>query len=340
MKSFVNRQTVRDSGAKARRLTWLCCGLAAGMLLFLAACCILARDSNLRTVKAAAWTGLILSGWGTLALWMFAAEPARAEARHLEGLERETPEILEGRLFLRNDIFRIPKSVWVRKIRLEADGKDFSLNLNARLWREMPADGSLVRVTAAHRFITGLEILELAAAGGNRKAPSSLKTLKRAAGRFIPAAVLWGMAAVILSGFLLNFLTDTRPENKITIFADCEVRNAEELAEELNREMGDRIRMVKVHPFSYALFNADALAKADLYIIPDSGKEKYGTLFAEDSPVLTMYDPESGRKLAADYFCWPEGENSEAYRLYSGARSAHLEDGLARRTAELLEEME
>ena len=105
---------------------------------------------------------------------------------------------------------------------------------------------------------------------------------------------------MIFTGFVFNRITDTAPENKIVLFADCEVQNAPDLAEKLEKELDGAVRMVKIHPFTYAMFDSSRLKQADLY------------------HAYFLYDP------------------SEIYCLYTGKSSVHLEDGLARQVAELI----
>ena len=198
----------------------------------------------------------------------------------------------------------------------------------------MPPDGSLVRAETARKFITGLEVLE---AGGqaDRQKPSRWKAFTRGFGRFLLPAVLWTLTALVFTGFVFNQITDTAPKNKIVIYADCEIRNAPELAERLEKELGGAVRMVKIHPFSYAMFDTARLKQADLYIVPDSREETYCEWFAGED-ALTVRDPAAGTAAAADHFLY---EPEETYRIRTGSASVHLEDGLARRAAELLAAM-
>ena len=94
--------------------------------------------------------------------------------------------------------------------------------------------------------------------------------------------------------------------------------------------------MVKVHPFSYTMFNSDGLRQADLFLVPDSHREEYRDWFTDEGG-LPAFDPASGSAAAKEYFLYtPEGSAPEPYRLYTGGSSVHLEDGLARKAAEIL----
>ena len=336
MEYFLNETAVRENRARVRRRRRIFCAMAAAALAVFIALCLVTRTGNAAVTTRAAMAWAVLSGLAVIAWWMFALEPARAEERHLAGLAAAEKETREGRIFLREDSFRIPRSVRVRKVRLEAEGEALSLNLNEKLVSRMPPDGSAVRAETARKFITGLEVTEPGPGQPPRKAAFSGKTVLGAFGRFLMPAVLWAFIALVFTGFIFNQITDTAPQDKITIYADCEIRNAPELAERLEKELGGAVRMVKIHPFTYAMFDSSRLKQADLYIIPDSRKAEYAEWLGPEEGTA-VYDPVSGTAVAAEWFLYaPEGQAPETYRLYPGAGSVHREDGLAGRAAELL----
>ena len=332
MERFLNEEAIQHSQACARRRTRIFYALAAAALVLFIALCFVTRTGNAAVMTRIAIAWAILSGLALIAWRLFAVEPARAEERHLTGLASAEKEIREGRFFLRDDSFRIPRSVRVRKVRLETEGEALSLNLNEKLADRMPPDGSAVRVETARKFITAMEVTEAGSGQASRQKAFSGKRVLGAFGRFLLPAVLWALMAAIFTGFIFSRITDTAPRNKITLYADCEIRNAPELAERLEKELGSAVRMVQIRPFSYAMFDSSQLKQADLYIIPDSRKTEYAG-WMDPEAGTTVYDPDSGIAAAAEWFQY---EAAETYRLYQGAGSVHREDGLARRTAELL----
>ena len=335
MERFTSAEIVQESRNKANLMTRILIVAAAAMLILLIALCLLTRTGNARTMLIIAMVCSVVGGWSVMAFWIFSVEPTRAEARHLEGLAAQTPQTREGLFYLDPEGFRIPKSVRVLKVRLETGEETLSLNLNEKYRTMAPPDGSRVRVMTARKFIIGIETLETPVNPVPRKQPSAGKTIRKGIGRFLPAAVIWGFAAVMLTGFIFGRITDTDPAHKITIYADCEVQNAAELAEKLERGMDGAVRMVKVHPFSFAMFGTEQLKTADLYIVPDSRKADYADFLGEESRVTA--DPDSGLTVAGDYFIYGEtGKEPSVYRLYIGAHSVHREDGLAEKAAELL----
>lgn len=332
MERFLNEEAVQHSKARVRRNKRILCALTVAMLVSFVVLCLLTRTGNARAMLYLAMAETVLCGWGIIAFWLFSAEPSQAEEQHLAGLAQLEPETREGRLFMTESAFRIPRSVRIRKVRLETENESLSLNLNERLAHRMPPDGSRVRVETARKFITGVEVLETGSAqSAFRKPDRPGKRIFRAVGRFFLPAVLWAMLALVFTGFVFNQITDAAPADKIVIYADCEVNDAPPLAEKLENALGGAVRLVKIHPFSYAMFGSDRLKQADLYIVPDSHKEEYQEWFLPEAGV-TVYDPSSGAAVAPDVFCYSD----EPYRLYPGSASVHREDGLARTTAELL----
>ena len=69
-------------------------------------------------------------------------------------------------------------------------------------------------------------------------------------------------------------------------------------------------------------------------LIIESGKKMAASgLTVETWGNISAYDPETGLSVAGNWILY---SSEETYRLYSGAESPHLEDGAARRAAELL----
>ena len=105
--------------------------------------------------------------------------------------------------------------------------------------------------------------------------------------------------------------------------------------------MGDPIRMVRIHPFSYMMFGEEELKTADLYILPDSHMAQYRDWLVPGNEGILMFDPASGAVVAGNVFLYTEsGDVPEPYRLYIGANSPHLEDGMAEITAKQLIRMD
>ncbi len=161
----------------------------------------------------------------------------------------------------------------------------------------------------------------------------------------LPAMVLWLMLSVFFWGWIFTFLTDAEPENKLTLFADAPVADATGLAVKLEQELkNDAIRMVKVHPFTYAMLDGEQLRRADVYIVRASHVEEYREWFAplpagfvpegEEDAVLLLegvpwglriYDAAGGTGIAREHIGYHDPSlPDEDFYLMFGKASVHL----------------
>ena len=87
--------------------------------------------------------------------------------------------------------------------------------------------------------------------------------------------VLWFILSVVIWGFVFGIITDAPASKKIVIFADADIYEEKLLDIELEKNMPDGIRQIRVHSFNYVMFNDSALLNADIYIIPGSRAAEY-----------------------------------------------------------------
>ena len=162
-----------------------------------------------------------------------------------------------------------------------------------------------------------------------------MRVLRRIFSRFY-VYVLWCFFAFFAVGLLFSRLGDTDAAHKVTLFADVPAIEDAALASYLEEELPEGIRMVKVHPFSYAMFDSENLLGADLYIIPESHVEEYAGSFrpiggagfdAADGYFrngelwgVPVWDAARGEGVAADYITYPD----ENCWLFFNAASQHL----------------
>lgn len=161
----------------------------------------------------------------------------------------------------------------------------------------------------------------------------------------LPAMLLWAMLSLFLWGWIFTLLTDTDPENKLTVFADAAIPDATALAVRLEQEvLGGQIRMVKAHPFTYAMLSSEGLSRSDVYIVRESHLEEYREWFAplpeglaaalpalrlwqpEGVPTgILIWDAETGEGAAKTYITYsdPALPDEDCYLLF-GAASLHL----------------
>lgn len=188
-----------------------------------------------------------------------------------------------------------------------------------------------------------------------------MKAVKRFLSQ-VPLLILWLMFSVLLWGFVFSRITETSPEKKITLYVDAPTPRAVDLAVALEERRDENVRMVKVHPFTYAMLDSDALISADLYIIKESDMETYldwfcpvPLAFSEDTSRwekdgvlygIRIYDADTKLGIADSYIDYaPQEEPSENYYLAFGGKSLHLignenalDDSAAHLAAALLNE--
>ena len=164
--------------------------------------------------------------------------------------------------------------------------------------------------------------------------------------------VFWALLSTILWAWIFTIITDTVPEKKVTLYVQTEDCRSVELSLKLEEDKPQGIRMIKVHPFSYAVFGDQELLEADLYAVKEAEAEAMLQGFAPldgeglDTGGRELYIRDGvcyGVKLsgpeeagaAASYMGYEPGES---YYLFFNANSLHLSggDGAALRVAEAL----
>ncbi len=178
-----------------------------------------------------------------------------------------------------------------------------------------------------------------------------MRTIKKILS-LVPLLILWAMLSIFLWGFVFSHITDTDAAHKITLCVDGEAPRATDLAVLMEEKLEGAVRMVKVRPFSYAMFDAKTLTEADLFLVPASHIEEYMDWFAPLPPEFTekegawMLDGVpygyNAEQAASDYIAYDTTEaNGKDYLLF-GKKSVHLNgnenavDNLAAKAAEIL----
>ena len=158
----------------------------------------------------------------------------------------------------------------------------------------------------------------------------------------IPALILWLFLSVLVWGFVFTRITDTDAAHKLTLFADTRLTDATALAVRLEEHLGGNIRMVKVHPFTYAMLDGQQLKAADLFMIRADHMETYGEWltplpeeirgcgqeYVRDGAAwgILAYDTETKSGIASDCVSYmPPGEPEEKYYLCFGNQSLHIQ---------------
>ncbi|MBQ6430596.1 MAG: hypothetical protein IJJ99_01780 [Oscillospiraceae bacterium] len=160
--------------------------------------------------------------------------------------------------------------------------------------------------------------------------------IKRILSRF-QVYLLWALASVLLWSYVFSFLTDAKPAKKLSLYISAENVEEVELAARLEEYgLPDGIRMIKVRPFSYAMFSDRDLLSADLYIVKASEAAGWRDSFRPLPDGMTgdldlgdgvqgvrVYDAASGTGVFDELI----GYAAEDYYLFFGAQSQHTEAG-------------
>ena len=167
------------------------------------------------------------------------------------------------------------------------------------------------------------------------------------------AIAAWCVVSSIFWGWVINLVTDTVPAKKVVIFIEAEKVDELSLEEAMAPDLPERIKMAKVHSFSYAMFDAQNLLNADVYIIKASKIEEYSASLSSDAELpegkfgyseggdlprgVKVYDAATGEGYLKDFVNYYGDE--DCY-LFIGASSPHIEDGAAGYAAKLLLEIQ
>lgn len=152
--------------------------------------------------------------------------------------------------------------------------------------------------------------------------------------------VLWLLVSAVFWGWIFTLITDTVAAKKVVLYAETPAIADRELAIELEKNLPEGIRMVQVHPFTYALFNTGELMESDIYIMPE--EELAGSLgslcpipqeeagehaYLSDGTAYgwLIYDAETQTGFANQYLTYhSEREPDQNFYICFGKSSRHL----------------
>ena len=127
--------------------------------------------------------------------------------------------------------------------------------------------------------------------------------------------ILIALLSAVFWAWIFTFVTDTSPEKKITVFFDVPAVAGRELDIELEKDLPDGIKMIRVHTFDYAMIDDGALQKGDIFIIRRSNMEKY----AQDlAPLEFLFKNYGGN---SHYFITSDG-TVVGLLIYSGSTAS------------------
>ena len=154
----------------------------------------------------------------------------------------------------------------------------------------------------------------------------------------LPILLLWAALSVLIWSWIFSLLTDTSPDKKVVLFVDLAHVEDRALAVTLEEALPAELRMVQVHPFSYAMLDSEQLLSADLYIIRESSLKAYqewlaplpdalrhGELWPDADEPVAVKIADNGTGSAGMYVSYtqPDGTQEACYLCF-GKQSLHV----------------
>lgn len=261
----------------------------------------------------------VVTGWIIIYFNVFRRGVISREAQHAENMLTGEREELEGTLKLSDEVLRIKKSITIRKAELyNADGRH---RLNVHVDRAALLPEGKVRVWTVSNYIAAFEAPERYEPSGKAPKKKHFRFLRNVLSQLHSFAA-WAIVAAIFTGWIFTNVTDTKAANKVEIFINAYETENMELRLELEENLPEGIRMIKVHRFTEALFGDRTFLNADIYIVRASDVEELRDAFSGEG--IKVYDAETGRGAADGFISyWVPGAESEDYYLFYGINSLH-----------------
>ncbi|MBQ5567943.1 MAG: hypothetical protein IIT41_01715 [Oscillospiraceae bacterium] len=261
----------------------------------------------------------VVAGWIIIYFNVFRRGVISREAQHAENMLTGEREELEGTLKLSDEVLRIKKSITIRKAELyNADGRH---RLNVHVDRAALLPEGKVRVWTVSNYIAAFEAPEGYEPSGKAPKKKHFRFLRNVLSQLHSFAA-WAIVAAIFTGWIFTNVTDTKAANKVEIFINAYETENMELRLELEENLPEGIRMIKVHKFTEALFGDRTFLNADIYIVRASDVEELRDAFSGEG--IKVYDAETGRGAADGFISyWVPGAESEDYYLFYGINSLH-----------------
>ncbi len=261
----------------------------------------------------------VVAGWIIIYFNVFRRGVISREAQHAENMLTGEREELEGTLKLSDEVLRIKKSITIRKAELyNADGRH---RLNVHVDRAALLPEGKVRVWTVSNYIAAFEAPEGYEPSGKAPKKKHFRFLRNVFSQLHSFAA-WAIVAAIFTGWIFTNVTDTKAAKKVEIFVNAYEMENMELRLELEENLPEGIRMIKVHRFTEALFGDRTFLNADIYIVRASDVEELRDAFSGEG--IKVYDAETGSGAADGYISyWVPGAESEDYYLFYGINSLH-----------------
>lgn len=154
----------KDEKNRMKKRAMIClvtaCAVLGGAFIACIVLCTRVRTANAERLLYWVIGLFTLAGWAFILLLSLGYWPYQAEYRHMEGILSGQEEVWEGRLTVSPVTFRIPKSIVIRKATLTSGEETKTLNVDARLAKMLPKNGSYVQIKTVRKYITAVEVAQ------------------------------------------------------------------------------------------------------------------------------------------------------------------------------------
>ena len=131
---------------------------AAGLIICILLCLNITPVNTTRRLLAVIAVSTI-AGWAVILLRNMGFIPLRGAEQHVRHLEEAEAVEYTGVIEKSGQLFRIPGSITVQKVRLTEGEETMTLNLDVRKRALLPDSGTRVRVRCRRSFITAFEVI-------------------------------------------------------------------------------------------------------------------------------------------------------------------------------------
>lgn len=146
--------------------------------------------------------------------------------------------------------------------------------------------------------------------------------------------VAWIILSSLVWSWIFMLATDTSAAKKITVFVEADNVRDTEFSILLEENMPQKLKMIKVRKFSYAMFDSYTLLNADIFIVKSANAEQYIDSFVKleekegveyfyhngEPYGIKVYDKETKKGSATKYISYEDDD----YYLFFGVNSVHL----------------
>ncbi len=155
--------------------------------------------------------------------------------------------------------------------------------------------------------------------------------------------ILWALLAFFFWSWIFGLVNDTTTFKKVSIYIDCAAMEELDLTLELEEDLPQGIKMVKLHTKDYVVFDEPTMLMGDILVLKESELPYYVEAlspiapFAQAHPELAaytwegetvgirVYDAASGQGILNNYVSFlAPGEPPEDFYMVFLADSRHL----------------